>query len=422
VTSPEPSSGVVDEPAPVSRSSAVAILVGTAVMGVSGLVVLLVTAVSFEAADYALFGVFWACVFFLVTITTGVQHESTRSSMGVHEGPTTSLITFALSLSLVLFLLVAISSIWWSDAAFGAGNHRLAVLVGAGCAGYVFNCVFAGILAGAGRWWTFAALLVVEGVVRAGGMCIALLTTSSVEAAAWVVVLTYPLNLLFVLLTAGRAVSGRTRVSTTMGQLWRNTAQTMIGTAGAGALVTGFPFFMSTLSRDESSATVGALTLALMLTRAPLLVPLMGVQSMLVTAFVQRRAAPWRLLGQLLALTIGVGVVLTLVAGVLGPPVLTGVFGDDFEVRGPVLSLLVVSSAFLAAMTLVTPALIARQAFTANAGAWLLATLVSVGMLALTPWALEWRVSGALIVGPAAGLIVQLAALRPGQRVDRRVT
>lgn len=403
-----------DGAGPVSsmgRSSTVAMLVATVVMGLSGLVVLLVTAVSFSASDYALFGVFWAALYFLVVVMTGVQQESTRASLAPRDGQTTSLGRFAVLLSAGLFVVIAGSSVWWSEPAFGPHRHTLAVLVGAGAAGYALNCVFAGMLAGAGRWRRLAALLVVEGVLRGGGMCVALVITHSVELAAWVVVLTYPVTLVAVGTGAGRAVVGRLRVAGTMRQLCSNTAQTMVGAAGVGALVTGFPFFMAVLARDESSATVGALTLALMLTRAPLLVPLMGVQSMLVTAFVAKES-PWRLLRSMLLLTTAAGGVLSIAAGTIGPKVLGFAFGDDFAVRGLILFLLVASATCLAAMTLVTPALVAGSTFTANAIAWLVATGIAVGVLAAAPWSLEWRTVAALLAGPLAGLAVQLLSLR----------
>lgn len=394
-------------------------LVATIVMGLSGLVVLLVTAVSFSAGDYALFGVFWACLYFLVVVMTGVQQESTRASLARRDGQTTSLVRFAVLLSAGLFATIAVSSVWWSEPAFGPGHHLLAVLVGAGAAGYALNCVFAGMLAGAGQWRGLATLLVVEGVLRGGGMCVALLITPSVELAAWVVVLTYPVTLVAVLAGTGRSVVGGARVAGTMRQLCSNTAQTMVGAAGVGALVTGFPFFMAVLARDETQSTVGALTLALMLTRAPLLVPLMGVQGMLVSAFVAKES-PWPLLRTLLGLTIAAGVVLSLAAGTIGPAAFGVVFGDDFVVRGLILSLLVASATCLAAMSLVTPALVARATFTANAMAWLVATVIAVAVLAAAPWSLEWRTVVALVAGPIAGLVVQLVSLRSVPRpIDR---
>lgn len=411
MTGTEAQGEALERPAAIGRSSATAMLVGTVVMGLSGLVVLLATALAFSAADYALFGVFWASVYFLVTVMTGVQQETTRASLADRTDRTVSLPLFAVLLAVALFVVVAGSSVWWSDAALGPDHHLLAVLVAAGAAGYVLNCVLTGMLAGAGQWRGLGTLLIVEGTLRGAGMCVVLAITSSVELAAWVVVLTYPLTLLIVLGVTGRTITGRTHVAGTMRRLWANTAQTMAGAAGVGALVTGFPFFMSVLARDESAVTVGSLTLALMLTRAPLLVPLLGLQTMLVSAFVARRESPWRLLVGLTGLAAVVGGVLSLLAGVVGPVVLQLAFGSDFVVRGRILALLVVSATALAAMTLITPALVARTALAANAVAWLLAAAVSVAVLASAPWSLEWRTAVALIVGPLVGIGVQVWSL-----------
>jgi O-antigen/teichoic acid export membrane protein len=395
------------------RSAVLAILVGTAIMGISGFVVLVAAAAGFGAADYALFGVFWAALYFVVVVVTGAQHESTRASLAPQGSTSSSLVVFATSLACVLFVVVAGTSMWWSDAAFGPGHRQLGLLAGLGCAGYALTCVFAGALAGSGRWTAFAALLIVEGIVRAGAVCLALVVSAGVEAVAWVVVATYPVTLLIVGCFVVRLGAGGARVSSSLRELAGNTAQTMVASAGVGALITGFPFLMSTLARDESRASVGAMTLALMLTRAPLLVPLTSMQSFLVSAFVRSdRRQLWRLLGRLMAAAVVAAVVLSAVAALLGPRVLTTVFGDDFWVSPGVLALLVASSGSVAAMALTAPALIARESLAANAVAWIVASGLAVVVLASAPWSLGWRTAVSLIVGPTVGLLIQLFALR----------
>ena len=413
MSSEVPVSGVgPEDSADSARSAFLGVVLGTIVMGISGFVVLVVAAAGFGAEDYALFGVFWAALYFVVAVVTGAQHESTRASLAPPGSSSSSLVVFACSLALVLFVVVAGSSIWWSDAAFGPGHRQLGLLAGLGCAGYAITCVFGGALAGAGRWTAFAALLIVEGLVRAGAVCLAMLTSPHVEMVAWVVVATYPVTVVFVFIFVVRRGAPEARVSSTFGQLWSNTSQTMAASAGVGALITGFPFAISTLARDESRATVGAITLALMLTRAPLLVPLTGMQSFLVSTFVrsdERRL--WHVLTRLLMVIAVVAVVLAALAGLVGAPVLTTVFGEDFSVRPAVLATLVGSSGCVAAMAVAAPALIARRSLAANALAWIVASATAIAVLATAPWSLGWRTAASLSVGPAVGLVVQLVAL-----------
>lgn len=405
-------SSVDGAPAPTGRAAVVGIMLGTLVMGASGFLVLILTAAGFGAGDYALFGVFWSALYFVVAVVTGAQHEATRASLDPAPGRRTSLLVFALSLAAALFVVVAASSVWWSDAAFGEGHHRLGVLVAAGGAGFALNCVVAGGLAGAGAWGGFTAMLVVEGVVRAGTVAVVIAAGGSVESAAWVVVMTYPLTLAVVAPAVSRARVWTAHVPASLGRLWRNTAQTMTASAGVGALITGFPVLMSATSRDEPAAVLGALTLAVMLTRAPLLVPLTGMQSFLVSAFARPGRSPWPLLNRLLAAAVAVAAVLSLAAGLIGDQVLTGIFGEEFSVGSGTLALLVASSGGLAAMALVAPALIARGALAGNALAWVMASVVATIVLAAAPWGLGWRAGVSLAAGPCVGLVIQLVVLR----------
>src|SRR5699024_102732 len=64
------------------------------------------------------------------------------------------------------------------------------------------------------------------------------------------------------------------------GRFWRNTGTAMFASAGTSALVTGFPLFVTATARPTDPAPlVGAVILAITLTRAPLLVPLTSFQS-----------------------------------------------------------------------------------------------------------------------------------------------
>lgn len=407
-----------DRSVPTGRSAVLGIAIGTIVMGLSGFVVLIVTAADFGAENYALFGVFWSALYFVVVVVTGAQHEATRASLAPLTRPGASLLVFGATLAFVVFVVVTGSSLWWSGAAFGDGHRQLGILVGLGGAGFALNCVFAGALAGAGAWKAFAALLFVEGVVRAVAVGLVLVVAADVEAAAWAVVLTYPLTFALIWVTArGRRVD-LVHVSGSLRQLWANTAKTMTASAGVGALITGFPVLMSATSRDETPTVLGALTLAVMLTRAPLLVPLTGMQSFLVSVFSTPGVLPWRLLGRLLAAATMVALVLSAVAGLVGDQVLSAVFGEDFSVGSATLALLVASSGCLAAMTLVAPALIARGALGGNAVAWAVASGLAIVVLVATPCGLGLRAGVSLVIGPAVGVVIQLVSLRRHLMVD----
>lgn len=197
-----------------------------------------------------------------------------------------------------------------------------------------------------------------------------------------------------------------------MSVLARNAAKTMVAAASVAALVNGFPLLMSSFSRDASAETVGAMTLAVMLTRAPLLVPLMALQSMLITMFSHKDRSLWKLLSRLMGTCLVLAAVLAAVAAAVGPQILRMAFGEEFVLEGHVLALLVLSSGMIGALCMTSPALVARSQQTSNVVGWVAATLISVAALAFAPVELELRAPLALLIGPLCGLMLHIVALR----------
>lgn len=390
-------------------------MAATGVIGLSGLAILAITARELGANDYAAFGVFWSAVFFVVAVVFGAQQESTRS-VAQRRGTTggTSLVAFALVLGCLAALTVAVTAPAWRPPALDGHVWAIAA-VAAGSLGYALTGVLAGVLAGAGLWNGYAGMLVAEGVSRTGLVLLALAVASGVTPLAWSVVAAYP-----VALAVGVATLRRHRVSLrvddSIGTLIRNTAKTMTAAAAVAALVNGFPLIMSMFARGASDESVGALTLAIMLTRAPLLVPLMALQGMLIKRFsdVDRPLAR-SLTRTVLAVVVGAAV-LGVVAGAVGPVLMRTAFGPEYELPSATLALLVLSSGIIGALSVTAPALVARNQHGQNVVGWVAAVIVSVGLLALAPGTLEARAPAALLTGPAIGLVIHLAMV---VRLDR---
>jgi O-antigen/teichoic acid export membrane protein len=393
------------------RQAVGVVMLGTAVLGLSGLVVLAVTARVLGAADYAVFGVFWSAVFFVVAVLFGAQQESTRS-VAQRQRPDgrTSLVFFALLVGAAAAVVVVATSPAWQPSSL-AWHAQLVLAVAAGGIGYAMTGVLSGALAGAARWRSYSAMLVVEGVSRVALVVGLLMLADGVTPLAWAVVGAYPATLIAASIMVRRGGISL-RVDDSMARLAGNTARTMVAAAAVAALVNGFPLVMSTFARDASESTVGALTLAVMLTRAPLLVPLMALQSLLIKRFSD---ADDRLTAQVVRLDIAcvaVAAVLAAGAAAVGPAIVEVVFGAEFVLPHHVFGALVLSSGLIGAMSVTSPALIARGAHSANALAWVVAAALSIGVLAVAPGGLYARVSVALLLGPLAGSVVQLALLR----------
>lgn len=390
------------------------IVAGTGVLGLSGLAILSLTARSLGAADYAAFGVFWSAMFFVVAVLFGVQQESTRAVTIHHRtgAPgTTSLLRLAVIVAACAVVLIVAAAPWWGRATFGDGHGGLALIVAVGSAGYVFTGVLAGICAGSEQWRAYGAMLVVEGIARAVGVFGVLLLSAGVGPLAWMVVAAYPVTLLLVGWPVRSGIRAQLRVAEPLSVLLRNSGKTLAAAVSIAALVNGFPLLMSTFDRGASESLLGAMTLAVMLTRAPLLLPMMALQSYLIARFARSHGSPWPLLLPLLAGCFAVAGLLAALAALIGPPILREAFGADFVVSGHTLAMLVMSSGVLGALCVSSSALIASNRHTANTIGWWIAVIVAVSVLAAAPGALDLRAPAALLAGPGLGLGWHLVAV-----------
>lgn len=390
------------------------VLAGTAVLALSGLVVLGWSARVLGPVDYAVFGVFWSAFSFVVAVLAGAQQESSRAVSARRRSSRpgrSSLLAFGSVLAVVSGVVLVASAPWWSSPTLGSGHLALAVMVGVGAAGFSLTGVLAGAFAGAGRWRVYSAMLVVEGISRAAAVTVVLVTSAHLGLMGAAVAAAYLVVLAVVALPRLGQIGPLLMVGDSIGSLVRNTARTVTATAAVAALVSGFPVLMSAFARDAGARTIGALTLVVLLTRAPLILPLLALQSLLVTAFADPTRHRTRLLLRLLAGCAVVAAVGAPLASAVGPPILRTVFGEEYVLDGGVLALLVTSSAVLGAVMMTTPALIAIDRHTANAVGSTLALVVAVLVLLVGPADLELRAPLALIIGPLVGLGWHLAAL-----------
>ncbi len=390
------------------------VLAGTAVLAVSGLVILGWSARVLGSVDYAVFGVFWSAFSFVIAVLAGAQQESSRAVSAQRRSGSpgqSSLLGFGAFLALASGFVLMASAPWWSPATLGGGRLELGLLVGVGAIGFSLTGVLAGAFAGAGRWRVYSAMLVVEEMARAGAVSVVLLVSAHLGLLGVAVAAAYVVVLSLVALPRLGLIRPLLHVADSVGTLVRNTARTVAATAAVAALVSGFPVLMSAFAGDATAGTVGALTLVVLLTRAPLILPLLALQSLLVTAFADPVRDRTRLLLVLLGGCAAVAAVGAPLAAVIGPPILRTVFGEEFVLDGWVLALLVVSSGVLGAVMMTTPALVATNQHTANAVGSTLSLVVAVLVLVVGPADLELRAPLALIVGPLVGLAWHGAAL-----------
>jgi hypothetical protein len=367
--------------------------------------------------------VFWSALFLVVGILFGIQQETARATVAVATGADrrplrSSLAAYASFAAVVVLVVVGISGIWWGPASLGADHAGLVVQVALGGA---LNCVVAaisGVLAGSQLWKQLGLLISTDGIIRVVLVLIVLLVGGDQGWLSWAVILPFPLSLAIAFATAPRRIKAAARTPLGAGEFFRNSGQTMLAATATALLINGFPLLLSLASASSSSAALGALILAITLTRAPILVPLMALQSYLITRFA---VAPERVRMTLIFLLGAILVAMILLAAVTwlwGSALLGIFFGHDFALAPAVLVPLVTSSGFIGALCVTGPAVLARNRHGAYTLGWLAASIVAIAVL-LLPLPLDLRAIFALSVGPVAGIIVHLGALTRKPQVSK---
>ncbi|MFJ8895811.1 lipopolysaccharide biosynthesis protein [Leifsonia sp. NPDC102414] len=412
------------------RSSVALILGATVVSGLAGYVVTWRVFTSVGAAGYGVFSVFWSALFLVVGILFGLQQESTRAVAqtamqaqadvdartasavrAVSASRRTSMWRFAAMVAVVVVLAVLATSLLWATPSLGEQNAGLAwfVAIGAG-----LNCLVAaasGVMAGAGMWRQLAAIVALDGVLRVIGVVAVLAFTDNLVALAIAVILPFPVSLAIVFASAPKALVANARVTIGVSALVANTGRTMLAASATAILINGFPLVLSFFSGPQNHADLGSLVLAVTLTRAPILVPLMALSSFLVSQFSHHPERATRTMLTIIAGIAAVIVVLCLAAWLWGVPVMHFVFGEQFDLGAGVLVALIASSGLIGALCVSGSAVLAKGLHGGYATGWVVASLVSLAVLFI-PIDLPIRAALALASGPAVGLAVHLVWLR----------
>ncbi|SEB00338.1 Membrane protein involved in the export of O-antigen and teichoic acid [Leifsonia sp. 21MFCrub1.1] len=378
--------------------------------------------VEIGAAGYGLFSVFWSALFLVVGILFGLQQEATRvvahqRAAPLDPGSTRSIWRFAAVVSLVVGAVIMLLAPLWAVPSLGQDHSQLAWFVAVGAAMNGLVAATSGVLAGAAMWPHLAAIVALDGVLRLTFVLTVLSFTSDVTALAVAVILPFPVSLLVVGLAGGRRLIVSGQVSVAYRRLASNSARTMLAAGATAVLINGFPLFLSFFAGPQSHALLGSLVLAVTLTRAPVLVPLMALSSYLVSRFSHQPERAGRLAAVLLAGLAGLVGVLCLGTWLWGEPVLRWIFGPTFIITSGVLTALVASSGMIGALFVSGSLVLSRDRHGLYAAGWVVASLVSLGVL-FFPLPLPERTALSLAAGPLIGLAIHLvgtAVLRSGR-------
>lgn len=437
------------EPTPTTARRAAggmrALTLATVFAAASGYLVMLVAGRALGPADYPLFATYWGAFFALGGVANGLMQEATRAVRSARVGPApdaargghaqapgardhapgpgtggrVGLLPAGLMLGLALAAVVAVSAPAWPALGLPTFSGVGVAVMAVGILGFSLQAATAGALSGTERWGLYAVLLTVDAALRlvvagvawwAGdaGLGFALATVAGTLTWALMVSLSPATRE-----ALARALDvGRRR-------FWRNTASAMLASAGTAALVVGFPVFVTATVRETDPAPlVGAVILAITLTRAPLLVPLTSFQSAIIVYFVQRRELGPRALAAPLGLVTAVGLVGAGAAWLVGPWLIRVLFGAEFELPGAVLAALTAASVGAAALMVTGNAALAFDRHLLYNLGWWVAVLAALILLVSVPGPLDVRSAIALLAGPGIGVVVHVVGLAVIARLD----
>jgi hypothetical protein len=307
--------------------------------------------------------------------------------------------------AVLVLVVLAVSSPWWAQRIWPEQTGWVAAALATGAACYVCVAAVSGVLYGVGAVRLVGVMIVVDGVARLILTWATLAYTESPAALAWALAAPFAL----VPLALAGAIRSRTSVGVAIDVGRRilswNIARTTLAAAAIGVVVTALPFLIGVAGEAEGPELVASLQFIAQVTRAPLIVIVLSLQTLLV---VRLRGAGQssRPVLQLVTVTLVASMLLALLAAMLGPAV-GRAFGVATELDAWVYGGVVLSGGLTASLVITGAALLARGRHAIYAGGWVVAALAQVVLMA-TPGPLINRLMIALFVAPTIGILAHM--------------
>lgn len=395
------------------------ILLATAIGGIAGYVITWLVPREIGFAAYAPFAVYWAFLFLVISALSGIQQEVTRAT-STAAAASDSLRTFRLAAIIAgaVFALVVATAPLWVAGVFPESGWGLVWPLAVGAASYVGVAAVYGSLYGTGQWRVLFAAISTEALLRLAAVGMALALTSDLVAIAWAVAAPIPIALLVLSVPIHRAIHGRTALDVGLRRLGWNFARTVVAATSLGVLVSGLPLVIGLTSPTEPATSLGLLISVMTITRAPLIVVAMALQSYLIVQFRASGDRLFSLFARLSALVIAIAAVLAVAGYLVGPAVFSWLFPEEQTPQAWLVACLVGSSALVGLLCISAPAVLSLANHMVYSLGWLAAAIVTIVCL-LLPLEFHERTLVALFAGPVAGLLVHtsyLVAARLGAR------
>ncbi|WP_243076975.1 hypothetical protein [Microbacterium sp. SS28] len=394
------------------------ILIATGVAGLCGYAILILAAAVLKDAEaYVTFSVFWSTLYLFVGAIGGVQQEVTRAVTPATTGATRSgLRVFTISAGVVLIAVSIVVGLLLAPTALSIDPVGLTLWFGVGLLGYLGCAVLSGAMYGLALWSPIAGLTIIDALIRGGLVSTGLLLGVAPQTLAAFISVPFIAAFGLVWLVVRGRVAGRFDLDVGVKRLSANAVGTVAAAAATGVLVTGMPLLIRLMMPHVSATLTASLIVVITITRAPLIVPLMALQSYLIVVFRSEQPSIVSRLLRLMAWVGGAAVLASVVAYFVGPWLILLISDGRYFVEGSVIACVVASAGLVALLCLTGPALLSVNRHALYVAGWVVAAAVTVlaFLLPLDPVA---RTLTVLVTGPLSGVFVHLCGIRP--RVSR---
>lgn len=391
----------------------------TAVAGALAYVVqLLAPALLPSDTAYITFSVYWSTLYLGVAALSGIQQEVTRASRPVTDEPPSGVIQqFTWVAIAAVVVAVTVFTALWGKTVLPEPTIVLAAALGVGLVGYVLVAVLSGVLYGLRLWTAVAGITLLDSVFRTVLVVTALIAGWSPEWVALAISIPFGLAFLAVWVWTRKGVVGAFRLDVSLKRLLVHVTGTVLAAASMGVIMNGFPLLLGLTASGVQPTVLAGLILAITLTRAPIVIPLLALQSYMITRFRGGGARLLRRILVVLAVAAAALVVLAGLAALIGPAILAMVSAGRYDVSAGEMAVITASAGGVAMMSITGPALLSQGRHTPYVSGWVVTAALTIVLLAL-PVPFEWRMLLALLVPPALGLSVHLVAIGRGSRAS----
>jgi O-antigen/teichoic acid export membrane protein len=355
----------------------------------------------------------WGLVFFVLAFLQGIQQEivrltssGQRSQVPLQRRDEPAVVTWWWrSLPFVVLLATGVAiALVVREALPAESTGWLTVALTMGMPFLVAHQVFNGALAGSRLWGYYSVSIVVESFARFGLVVVVVALGVGLVGQTWALVFGGLGWCSLMILGQVRSSVARLRgIDPRVVAI--NASGSLIATGASALLINAFPVLLQLSGGAEQTAETGVVIAAVLLTRAPLLMPLYALQGMTIATLTGRRGRMAPTVAVMLAVVAAVTLVGSLAAAWLGPWLLELVFGAAYQVSGWFLASLIAGAGLTAALTIGGWAALSAGRHRLYAVAWLCAPVAAVVMLNRAG-PVDVRAATALIAAPLVGLAV----------------